>query len=494
MAGQKVIGESELSDFYDFYTDDYCNKLRRRTFAKNSTQQWENHPQKKSKSLFVWRFLFYLLLFPTIIAVGASIPVLQPVYQHTSEMLHIPSLTKYQPSEVEKDISRFLEKNIDFVESNLPVSINPGGVYGYNIVDPGLYSGSSSLFCCLCDDSGNIVQITLSEFGGSPYTIYGVAPKTDNTTANRLLEKHDYQMLSDGYWVSRDSECVVLHEDFNWILRYRNNADNDIQLRELIERDFQYSYPDSAGAYYLENGQILEYYHDSFAEFCYQYSKNTEYNRQSMGEKADGRYFLVPGDVIDVFENGMIKVICSDNEATQSAGKIWPMQGIADLTLRPEQSALVSKLNKDTKVVLFARLISSSYAEIFGPSFSMEDGITIQIDGIDQDIPLFSDAIPGIQHYQMENGAAIPVPGRNASLPQKENSSYETMPIPSVSPTMVPQVAEYDLGRAYDALLDVLQNRTPFLFRERVEYFLLCDIVSAQEYQFDYPLTPTQYA
>ena len=170
----------------------------------------------------------------------------------------------------------------------------------------------------------------------------------------------------------------------------------------MIDRDFNYIYPDSVGAYYLGNSQVLEYYHDSFAEFCYQYSQTTEFNRQSMGEKADGRFILVPGNVIDVFENGMVKVICADNEATQAAGKIWPMQGIANVTIRPEQTALLGKLKKDINVMLFARLVTSSYNGILGSEFSMEDGIILQIDGSEQDIPIFNDAIPGIQHYHIE--------------------------------------------------------------------------------------------
>ena len=148
-------------------------------------------------------------------------------------------------------------------------------------------------------------------------------------------------MLTDGYWVSQDSTRIVLHEDDGWILRYANDADDSIQLKAMIDRDYKYIYPDSVGAYYLGNGQVLEYYHDSFAEFCYQYSQTTQFNRQSMGEKADGRFILVPGDVIDVLENGMVKVFCADNEATQAAGKIWPMQGIATVTIRPEQAALL---------------------------------------------------------------------------------------------------------------------------------------------------------
>ena len=167
MAEQNLISASRQSDFYDFYTDDYCNKLRRRTFSKESPAKGEARP-RKPHGLLIWRFLFYLLLIPTIIAVGATIPALQPVYQRGAELLSIPSLVKFEPSEREKEISGFLGKNIDTIQDSLPLQVKSGGQYGYNIVDPGLYASSSSLFHCQCDDNGKIIQISLSQLGSSP--------------------------------------------------------------------------------------------------------------------------------------------------------------------------------------------------------------------------------------------------------------------------------------------------------------------------------------
>ena len=168
MAEQNLISASQQSDFYDFYTDDYCNKLSRRTFSKESPAKGEARP-RKPHGLLIWRFLFYLLLIPTIIAVGASIPALQPIYQRGAELLSIPSLVKYEPSEEEKEISGFLGKNIDTIQDSLPLQVKSGGQYGYNIVDPGLYASSSSLFRCLCDDNGKIIQISLSVWNLSLY-------------------------------------------------------------------------------------------------------------------------------------------------------------------------------------------------------------------------------------------------------------------------------------------------------------------------------------
>ena len=489
MAEQNLISASRQSDFYDFYTDDYCNKLRRRTFSKAPPTKGEARP-KKPHGLLIWRFLFYLLLIPTIIAVGATIPALQPVYQRGAELLSIPSLVKFEPSEREKEISGFLGKNIDTIQDSLPLQVKSGGTYGYSIVDPGLYASSSALFRCLCDDNGKIIQISLSQFGSSPYTIYGIDQKADNAAANSLLTGQGFHMLTDGYWVSQDSTRIVLHEDDGWILRYANDADDSIQLKAMIDRDFKYIYPDSVGAYYLGNGQVLEYYHDSFAEFCYQYSQTTEFNRQSMGEKADGRFILVPGDVVDVLENGTVKVICADNEATQAAGKIWPMQGIANVTIRPEQTALLGKLKKDTKVMLFARLITSSYDGILGSESSMEDGIILQIDGAEQDVPVFSDSIPGIQHYHIENGIAVSV--ELATIPQtvpsEENLYMEIEPIQATA------TDEKYRKKVMDSLSAVLNNFVPFFFCERNEFCYLNQVDSAGENQFDYPLTPKSYA
>lgn len=487
MAEQNLISASRQSDFYDFYTDDYCNKLRRRTFSKESPAKGEARP-RKPHGLLIWRFLFYLLLIPTIIAVGASIPALQPIYQRGAELLSIPSLVKYEPSEGEKEISGFLGKSIETVKNSLPLQVKPGGKYGYNIVDPGLYASSSSLFHCLCDDNGKIIQISLSQFGSSPYTIYGIEQKTDNPTANGMLARHGYRMLAEGYWVSQDSSCIVLHEDDGWILRYANDADDSIQLKAMIDRDFKYIYPDSVGAYYLGNGQVLEYYHDSFAEFCYQYSQTTQFNRQSMGEKADGRYILVPGEVTDVLENGMVKVFCADNEATQAAGKIWPMQGIANVTIRPEQAALLGKLKKDTKVMLFARLITSSYDGILGSEFSTEDGIILQIDGAEQDVPVFADAIPGIQHYHIENGSAVSdqMPVAPDTVGSGGTASAHSATEATLSETDIQM-------NAMNMLESVLNNEEPFFFCEQNEFRYLYEVDSAGENQFDYPLTPVSY-
>lgn len=487
MAEQNLISASRQSDFYDFYTDDYCNKLRRRTFSKESPAKGEARP-RKPYGLLIWRFLFYLLLIPTIIAVGATIPALQPIYQRGAELLSIPSLVKFEPSEKEREISGFLGKNIDTIQDSLPLQVKSGGTHGYSIVDPGLYASSSALFRCLCDDNGKIIQISLSQFGSSPYTIYGIDQKADNAAANSLLTGQGFHMLTDGYWVSQDSTRIVLHEDDGWILRYANDADDSIQLKAMIDRDFKYIYPDSIGAYYLGNGQVLEYYHDSFAEFCYQYSQTTEFNRQSMGEKADGRFILVPGDVVDVLENGTVKVICADNEATQAAGKIWPMQGIANVTIRPEQTALLGKLKKDTKVMLFARLITSSYDGILGSEFSMEDGIILQIDGAEQDVPVFADAIPGIQHYHIENGSAVS--DQMPVVPDTVGSGGTASAYSATEATL----SEADIQmNAMNMLESVLNNEEPFFFCEQNEFRYLYEVDSAGENQFDYPLTPVSY-
>ena len=487
MAEQNLISASRQSDFYDFYTDDYYNKLRRRTFSKESPAKGEARP-RKPHGLLIWRFLFYLLLIPTIIAVGATIPALQPIYQRGAELLSIPSLVKFEPSEREKEISGFLGKNIDTIQDSLPLQVKSGGQYGYNIVDPGLYASSSSLFRCLCDDNGKIIQISLSQFGSSPYTIYGIDQKADNAAANSLLTGQGFHMLTDGYWVSQDSTRIVLHEDDGWILRYANDADDSIQLKAMIDRDFKYIYPDSVGAYYLGNGLVLEYYHDSFAEFCYQYSQTTQFNRQSMGEKADGRYILVHGDVTDVLENGMVKVFCADNEATQAAGKIWPMQCIATVTIRSEQAALLSKLKKDANVMLFARLVTSSYNGILGSEFSMEDGIILQIDGAEQDVPVFADAIPGIQHYHLENGSAVS--DQMPAVPDTVGSGGTAFTYSATEATL----SEEDIQmNAMNMLESVLNNEEPFFFCEQNEFRCLYEVDSAGENQFDYPLTPVSY-
>lgn len=487
MAEQNLISASRQSDFYDFYTDDYCNKLRRRTFTKAPPTKGEARP-KKPHGLLIWRFLFYLLLIPTIIAVGATLSALQPIYQRGAELLSIPSLLKFEPSEREKEISGFLGKNIDTIQDSLPLQVKSGGQYGYNVVDPGLYASSSALFRCLCDDNGKIIQISLSQFGSSPYTIYGIEQKADNAAANSLLNRQGFHVLTDGYWVSQDSTRIVLHEDDGWILRYANDADDSIQLKAMIDRDFKYIYPDSVGAYYLGNGQVLEYYHDSFAEFCYQYSQTTQFNRQSMGEKADGRYILVLGEVTDVLENGMVKVFCADNEATQAAGKIWPMQGIANVTIRPEQAALLGKLKKDTKVMLFARLITSSYDGILGSEFSMEDGIILQIDGTEKDVPVFSDSIPGIQHYHIENGSAVS--DQMPVVPDTVGSGGTASAHSATEATL----SEEDIRmNAMNMLESVLYNEAPFFFCEQNDFRYLYEVDSAGENQFDSPLTPVSY-
>lgn len=233
---------------------------------------------------------------------------------------------------------------------------------------------------------------------------------------------------------------------------------------------------------------MLEYYHDSFAEFCYQYSQTTEFNRQSMGEKADGHYILVPGDVTDVHENGMVKVFCADNEATQAAGKIWPMQGIANVTIRPEQAALLGKLKKDAKVMLFARLITSSYNGILGSEFSMEDGIIFKIDGAEQDVPVFADTIPGIQHYHIENGSAV-----SDQMPVAPDTVGSGGTASAHSATEATLSEEDIRMNAMNMLESVLNNEEPFFFCEQNEFRYLYEVDSAGENQFDYPLTPVSY-
>lgn len=177
-----------------------------------------------------------------------------------------------------------------------------------------------------------------------------------------------------------------------------------VKTEELPQRTKQETFTptleSSIGAVKLENGQIIEYSSDSIAELAYTYENTTEYNRGDMAAKYDDTYVQIFGSITEITSNGVINVLCSDSEATDAAGKLWPIQAYGYVRLVDEQSELLSQLQKDKNVVIYAKVNMDSYENFLGmQTFNCYDGILLAYENARVDVPIITSVTKGIQMY-----------------------------------------------------------------------------------------------
>lgn len=156
--------------------------------------------------------------------------------------------------------------------------------------------------------------------------------------------------------------------------------------RETIE-NYEYQYDDSAGIYYIGNGQVIEYVHDSFAELCYTLDHLTQYQRTSAEEAVDGRYVLIEGTVTQVSGDGEVTILCLDEEASKKAELIWPMEAFADVSLVKEQEDILGAIAIDDTISVLARINTDETPLIFS-GYDGDDGVALFINGRAIDVPI----------------------------------------------------------------------------------------------------------
>ncbi len=304
------------------------------------------------------------------------------------------------------DLSQYLGKTLSEIESALDVEFTDMSQYrGFeNTYRAEKRDGE---FDCVIDSTGKVMRIHVLSSGKNGYSIFGVTSDMNAEAANEILTQSGISHLFDTVWCCSNKTDAVIQEGLGWSLEKDSVILEEALLRVLIEENFTYQHDDSAGTYYIGNGQVVEYYYSSFPRFVYDYEKLTEYQLSVWNDTIAGRYLMVAGTVKEVTDRGTVMVQCEDQSFDKEVGNIFPTVGFAELTLVPEQEALLMSLAENSTIVAFGRIVPDSYDSFYDTYFDLSDTIVLAVDSSAVTVPVIERPIPGITSFDSQGNLIV---------------------------------------------------------------------------------------
>lgn len=334
-----------------------------------------------------------------------------------------PEIT--QPLLPVNELSQYIGQPISVWKDSLDLKFTDVGTNTFQANQTALFHDDYRLFVCTTDSNGIVVKVQLYDSGNDEYTLCGFHTKMDEPEIENAFASYGLTYICDDTW-KLPNGTDALYLESNYLVYEQNYEKLDELILKAASLDaFEYQYEDSIGAFYLGNGQVLEFFHQSFAEFVHYYDEDTEYNKRILDDKVDGRYIAVIGSVTSVSEDGKIQVFCQDDEASEAAGLIWPMQGYADVYLIEEQRNELANISVNSQIAVFGRIDADSYDIILQGSFDLTDSILLELNGHAIAVPVIARQIPGIQAFRMDGDSAVAThekPNKDIS----DNIAYES--------------------------------------------------------------------
>lgn len=348
------------------------------------------------------------------------------------------------------ELSQYMGLTLVECESAMNVDFQGGGNNIYYVEHDGWFSDPVELFRCTFDDSGRLYRIHLKNSGEEGYTLFGVTTTMDDSTATQLLQAGGITYLCDNVWLCANEQDAVYKETTGW--SYEKSPDD---LQEVILyadtiNSFTYQHEDSEGAYYLGNGQMLEYYYGSFAKFVYQFNQLTEYQRSTLGDEADGRYIYLWGEVTSVMEDGTVQVFCNDEEAMEELGTLLPVTGSAGLHVVPEQEGEVLSIREGDQIAAFGKISTDSYTHFITGIAELSDAVIISVNSRKLEVPIFQRTIPDITIY----GQEISTPNAQEQNSNTTQENYGSTTFDSYTTDQLIAAYEENKFRAEDTFLN----------------------------------------
>lgn len=299
------------------------------------------------------------------------------------------------------DLAKYLGNTVPTMESDLGVSFidmtteMPDDPNFQNIYR--VRQGNTRLFDCVIDASGKIIEIHLGDSGKKGYSLFGVTSKMDAETATSIWEKSGIEQITSSLWQCNNGVDALIRKSDRWVLEH----DSEELKKAVLERDardaFSFQFEDSAGAYYIGNGQIVEYYYDSFAAVVYAYKQLTGYQAEALNSELDGRYIVASGQITGVSNTGKIDVLCSDPNAAKEGVLALPM-GTARVSLIEVQQSELMGLHNGDNITVVGRFDGQSRGGIFADTFDLYDGIILG-----KEVPIIERNIPGLTKYSSQS-------------------------------------------------------------------------------------------
>lgn len=247
------------------------------------------------------------------------------------------------------------------------------------------------------EKAGGISAIKLIE-GGNKYTLLDIKSSTSVKNADKILNNKNFKSIGDDKWISKSKKDICMYVGGNWVYEKDSPLVSDEALRTKALESFEPKYSDSLYQSYLGNGQIVELLSDSFSKFAHDFSELTTYQQSEYINKINGRYVQLHGTVRSVDSNGVISVYCDDYG--KQANLFFAGNATGKVKLITQQANLLSTLNEDDEVIIFAKINGDTYDSFLGTEFfDLFDGILYSIGNQKIDIPIIDSSIDGIYRY-----------------------------------------------------------------------------------------------
>ncbi len=159
-------------------------------------------------------------------------------------------------------------------------------------------------------------------------------------------------------------------------------------IRAETLSSFAYQYSDSAGIYYLGNGQTVEYFNKgSYADFVTAFDSLSSSGQLEQAAIFDGRFFLVEGTAENITDE-QLTVSCDNGDSTSCK---------CVAVIVSEQQSVLSEIDDGDSVTVLVKL--SGYSYTGAKAFSGHSGIIAEINGANQSVPVFDYSLDGITAY-----------------------------------------------------------------------------------------------
>lgn len=237
-------------------------------------------------------------------------------------------------------------------------------------------SGNDNIIVYTDTETHTIYEIVLF---GSDYNLFGVTNRMNEEEQNTVLIKNGFTEIAESVYRYKDTyDGIETYPN----LKYKTNYLQELALKADTERAYEKTSQTAVGAVYIGNGQMIEYSSTSLPYLAYELDNETEINKGKIIEKYNDTYVQISGKITEVFEDGTIRILSQDEEATDMLGKLWPLQAYSDIMIVPEESFVLQSLKKDAEVVFYAKVDMYSYQNIVGMQcFECYDGILYYYSG-----------------------------------------------------------------------------------------------------------------
>lgn len=368
-----------------------------------------------------------------------------------------PEISADEDFKKSKDLSVIIGLTVDEAQEKTGLTFTIGTDSAGN---ENFLAENGNIVVCRNADTKKITDITIF---GDEYKLFGVSNTVKSEKKKEILEANGFSSLTDSVYRYKDTYDGL---EISPVIKYTANSLESQVFQLETEKAYTPALPTTVGAIYIGNGQMLEYSYDSIAKLAYDYENVTTLQQTALAASYNGTYVKIDGEVTQVDENGRIYVLCADEEATEEAGEILPMQAYGNACLVAEEMDMTWSINKGDHVIIYAKTNLDSYQNyMVTRTFECEEGILYSHNGKVLEAPVITSTAGGIQ---------IPLAAaKSDSYAENVEASTDTLSVNSANEAIALVKAYYQRQELQNDPENWNDDYTDFVAEEHDLYYIV---------------------